>query len=400
MKYQKDVCVLNEDGSYYFIYNTDGDILSNAKRDASKYLFFPIYSKGSVKYYKEDAHVIISSINIVIDATLLLCSMSDNGVNFRKPKNIHLVANSIAESYSLLGSLYTLEYCCESLETEYMNMKPELIDFDIHIYVDGCEYHLNASIYEETVKMVDENSMYDSFVDYGFYALSVYNLIGYIENTISFKSKRFYSLSPANENYILFPEGDYMAENDPPEDYLPDLDRGVILISTGSPMYISLLYSEYTALMSDTYTFSYVVYEPREIPDDDEYIPEEELDCDVILELDGYMYEELQSDTIHSYTEASFLFLLISAQEMAEVLLGSADEYLVESIETTKVCFTATLESVSAFDSNHKRLISDSTTNTILNTTGHDMLSSLVHTVNNTKYDMMLGDCHERHGIK
>lgn len=390
MKANKDICVLTENNTYYFINNTDSEILYYAKKDNTKYIFFPIYSKGSIKYYKEDASVLLSPISISIDATLLLCSMSDNGVNFREPRPIHLKANSIAESYSLLGSLYNIEYCCEILETECMNVKPELVNFEIRIYVDEHEYFLDTKIYEDTVKLADEDSIFDSFVDYGFYALSVYNLIGYIENTISYKSKRFYSLSDSNEDYILFTEGNYAKCEDNKSYYT---DNAIVLCTSGSPMYLSVLYSEYSNLASDhDYMFSYVVYDPKQIPEDDDYIPDENLTCQIILELSDYMYEILLFDDIHVYTKAAFIFALLSVIDISEVLLGCADCYLTEDISTTKICYTASLTWMSRYDSMHTRIISDSITNNIAKDASHDILQSLVEDVNAVKQRLLRGD--------
>ena len=197
MKSNKDICVLYKDNTYEFISNTDKDILSYAKRDNTTSIFFPVYGKGGIKYYREDTSCILSSIKMKITGTLILCDSGDHGISFEAPTKIKLVSSNIAESYSLLGSLYNIEHCCEALETGNLSISPELIDFDVFIQVDGCEYHLDDELFYEITK----GSIMDN--EYGLVTISIYDLIGFIENTITYKISHS-SLYSSNEDYALF----------------------------------------------------------------------------------------------------------------------------------------------------------------------------------------------------
>lgn len=373
MKNKKEICVLNKDNTYQFISNDDMTVLSYAKRDKSKYIFFPVYNKDGVKYYRENANVIMSPIQIKLDGTLLVCDFNDSGVSFKDAVPISLVANSIAESYSLLGSLYTLEHCCEVLETTNLQLKPELFEFDIVIYVDGCKYHLNHDLYTEISKSL--NNLETIEEDYAIDVVPIYSIIGYIENTISYKMSDL-SSSYNNPNFILFPNGECLDYNEFKTRKINPPDNSALLASTGSSLYVSLSYLDYKLMHPDNandtqYVFEYVIFDTYGSDDDiqnDECILEEDLSCHVILELESYMYEVYMNDQIPVYTDTEFIFLLTSINDISEVLILFAAANI-------NICYTCAVSIGS--DHSYQPVIMESITRKIADTVSTDLLDLL-----------------------
>jgi hypothetical protein len=379
MKSNKDICVLYKDNTYEFISNTDKDILSHAKRDNTTSIFFPVYGKGGIKYYREDTSCILSSIKMKITGTLILCDSGDHGVSFEAPTKIKLVSSNIAESYSLLGSLYNIEHCCEALETGNLSISPELIDFDVFIQVDGCEYHLDDELFYEITK----GSIMDN--EYGLVTISIYDLIGFIENTITYKISHS-SLYSSNEDYALFDNGKYCIVTSKNRQKLAHCD-GAMLISAGCALYMSLSIREYALFKPDyVYSFSYVIFDKVDMPNE-EYIPDEDLSDEILMELEGYMYDIIELDTIYVYTVEEFIYLAMSTSDIYDLL-----DSLIESGEMTcDICYTCNITVDKSLA--NQAVISESSTNKILLDQNKDLLymmtcrmySELGHKVNGEK---------------
>ena len=324
MKSKKDICVLNNDNTYSFIHNDDLSILSACKKDKSKYIFFPVYSNDGVRYYKEDTKVVLSSIKISITGTLLLCDFTDSGVSFKDPVPISMEAKNIAETYAILGSLYNIEYCCEVLKSSSMQIKPELFEFEIRIWVDGCEYYLNHDMYFNTLNMVEDqdHSLED---DYEISVAPIYDIIGYIENTISYKMGS--SLFTDNPHFILFTDNTYMDYDDFKKLKQEPPSNSALLGSTGSSLYVSISYDEYRLIKSDDdiYDFSYVLYDIYENCEEEDAIPDEDVSVSTILELDGDVYRIGRYDEIRIYTDTQFIFLLTAIRDLSTLLILEAE---------------------------------------------------------------------------
>ena len=363
MKSKKDICILNNDNTYSFIHNDDLSILSACKKDKSKYILFPVYSNDGIRYYKEDTKVILSSIKMSITGTLLLCDFADSGVSFKDPVPISMEANNIAETYAILGSLYNIEYCCEVLESPCMQIKPELFEFEIHIWVDGCEYYLNHDMYFHTLNMVEgqDHSLED---DYEISVAPIYDIIGYIENTISYKIGS--SLFTDNPHFILFTDNKYMdyyefkkLKQEPPS-------NSALLLSTGSSLYLSISYDECKLVESDNdiYSFAYVLYDVHKGCEEDA-IPDEDVSVSTILELERDVYEIGLSDELRVYTDTQFIFLLTAIRDLSTLLtLEAESEY--------QICFSCYINK--NLDSQHCAYIEESITYNLAQEYGTDLL--------------------------
>ena len=378
----KDIFVLYDDNSYKFIDNTDASILSYAKKDHVKFMFFPVYGKNSTRYYKEDAKVIISPIKITIDAQMLLCTPTDDGLDYGYSNAIHLESNDIASSYSLIGSLYNLELCCEELYTEYHNIEPYFINFEVHISVDGCEYKLDPELFANSINELAEsgNSYAKASIVYGsdFNAIHIGELIHYIENTISYKDSRYDSLNGSNEDYMIFDNDEYVTYTTK-TNFVTSSDKTLLLMTTGTPLYMTILFKEYMMLCGcRKYDLSYCVYSKLELPNDEDYLDEHDISCSTLYELSDYLYNIQFDDTIYIYSINQFLFIATGIADINDVLMTEIDNNLLFD-DDISVCYTCNINMTDNFA--HNALIGDSITSNLIKTDNLDFLSMLISDV-------------------
>lgn len=375
----KDIFVLYDDNSYKFIDNTDANILSYAKKDHVKFMFFPVYGKNSTRYYKEDAKVIISPIQITIDGQLILCNITDDGPDYGYSSKIHLESNDIASSYSLIGSLYNLELCCEELYTEYHNIEPYFINFEVRISVDGCEYKLDTELFVNSINELAEsgNSYAKASMvhEADFNAIYIDELIHYIENTISYKDARYDSLNGSNEDYMIFDNDSYITYT-AKTNFVTSSDKTLLLMTTGTPLYMTVLFKEYLMLCGcNRYDISYCVYAKLDLPSDEDYLDEHDINCNTLYELDGYVYDVQYDDTAYMYFINQFLFAVTGIADINDVLMTEIDSNLLFDGDIS-ICYTCNISLTDNFA--HNALISDSITSNLINTDNLDLLSMIV----------------------
>ena len=383
-----NVYVLDNDYTYHIIDNSNMSIIKACNNSHSKYLLFPINSKSGTKYILDKKEYVPYDIKLRIEGKIAFVTYGGDYCDISDVNDISLEANSIAEYYAVMGSLYNIEVCSYMTDTQYMEyeIRPALLCFEIYIKIGDKEYLLNPDLYKEVVP-TDEFDVSNQLSDT---ILTVYNLINYIEHTVSNK-EQYENIISGYRSFMLYNDGTYSKLQSrnrssgiltkTPRKYTEDgkipqskIDNSVVILDTDTPLYISVPYNEFNSLRSnDMYQLSYVQYY-TEINTPLNAIPDEDLSVEVITEIDGADYNVLHSDDISFSHINQIIFTLLSLNDI-NIILQSSFPWYDELVDT---CFTVVISK--EYDKTHKYKVIQSSTGKMISN-GFDILSKIVYQI-------------------
>lgn len=384
--------LLRSDYTYDIIKdNSDITILNAIRTKNAKYLIFPINSSNGTKYFLESISYVPQDIRISITGKLSFLVYGADTIDMTEDIDIDMSAETIAEYYALLGSLYNLEVCSEMLDpmSRETEARPCLTEFDIRILVSGERYRLTPELYKDYIEY-DEYSVMNQLE---YVTISIQDAVAYIQNIVSGKDG-FDSITGKYKSFILFDNGTYAKANmsisynrwaikSPKLNTATktDIDKmnenAIVLLDSETPLYATLPYKEFDMLKSDqTYHLSYVAFS-YEVNSSINNISDDELNVTILEELDGTDYDMSYSDDMMYYCINQAIFVMLSMADITTILKKIIPWECVD--EPRNICYTWTLKK--SHDKYNYTMISESITDTMILRDHIDIIRKLVATI-------------------
>lgn len=390
-KHIDDVFVLYKDNTYKTIRPEDDIILKTARKKNVKYLLFPINSKSGVKYYKEEPSNILSKFTIQVKGIFTILNFTADGVYTTDEVSIDMKSRNIIEAYSVLGSLYDTQLCFDSLNLSAVgdfSLCAGMMDFDIKIHSDGQDYHLTSEIFDDIVDRSDEGDLLSEFE---IPVILFEELIHYIEHTVFFKEK-YSGLSHQNKDYIIYPDGTYeilsydTSKRKKVNKPIEVINNAAVLVSTSTSEYAVVSLQEFNIIQTESvYTIMYTVYN-KEIITALNDIQEDEINSTILNELDGHDFEVLWEDTLFVHSLSEFIFVMVSLNELVELLIKA---FVAYGTEFSYVCFTVSANY--RYDNYHSFSVNEHATSKMIRN-GYDLLYNMVRYIKSAKHKYELGE--------
>lgn len=325
MSKENDVYILKNDNSYVTSKPTDSAINAYALDNDTVALVFPMNGINGPKYILVQPENIPNNVHLKITGSLEFITMGADTVDASSNNTpIDMEANTIAQFFAVLCSLYNIELCCEKIDDSsgYYSMRPSLMEPSIDLEVNGNKYHLDEKIFYEVYEL-DE---FDPVNDLSEQVLFMSYIIDYLETTACGMDPCAAPTTSRKNGYILYGDGTYEVIKSyiNKEDRLKYADKygAAVLINIDCSLYCAVDIFDYSlySTLNNTATMSWIIYECEPGCMAADHIPEEDLNITVIEEQDGYAYEVHWENTSIMYDINSMIYLLLSTGDIIDIL--------------------------------------------------------------------------------